>query len=487
MEDKFLASMMRSTEVSLGEKFKLYKTHNDKLDPYGAKTPSETQLALIEELKKYDFSKHGSAKEIIAFVKELCDCSHKLQNEVLTVALPFMDFNKLTLKEVIEEIRNWGYTFMNSVKEYILQKYDWTKHKKETLIKAAKETQFNETFWKHLINSKVLSEDDLDVLMFGQKVTTPKVTTHSTNLGGLTFFSKNYSPYRLSKNYVYHLEKAIYESTVSNDYKRKMLLWEDNQDTIATAICSMFSSKLYTHGLGNKVSEDEILDLTLRYGHCKPDSSGSCANCESVYEMAMSCLEKPANLLKVARLMKTARGWEKIIRELELSKQDPSKVLRVAKVSGYPKIWEIYFYIAKNQPIVTHEELMRIGEKFKDLALWSLLLKHVDYSKISIDWVFKFTKVCALEVVPHMQQVCNRKYNSSEACHCMEAVSSRFDWKSVSYEKRIEALHLHWITYWQNPIIDSLEKIEVKDFLSLSKKFRGEESKKLQSKVLTEA
>lgn len=486
MEDKFLASMMRSTEVSLGEKFKLYKTHNDKLDPYGSKTPSETQLALIEELKKYDFSKHGSAKETIAFVKELCDCTYKLQKEVLDVALPFMDFNKLTLKEVIEEIRNWGYTFMNLVKEYILKKYDWTKHKKETLIKAAMETHSNEAFWKHLINSKILSEDDLDIILFGQKVTVPNVTASSIELSGLIIPMKERSPRKMWSISVYNLEKAIYESTVSNDYKRKLLLWEDNQNTIATAICSMFSSRLYTHGLGNKVSEKEIMEIALRYGRCKPDSSGSCANCENVYDMAMSCLKKPANLLKIARLMKTARGWEKIIRELELSKQDPKKVLRIAKISGYPKIWEIYFYAAKNQPIATHEELMRIGEKSKDLTLWALLLKHTDYSKISIDWVFKFTKICALEVVPHMQQICNKKYKSSEACHCMEAVSSRFDWKSVSYEKRIEALNLHWISYWQNPIIDSLEKIEVKDFLSLSQKFRGEESKKLQSKVLSE-
>ena len=478
--------MMRSTEVSLGEKFKLYKTHNDKLDPYGAKTPSETQLALIEELKKYDFSKHGSAKEIITFVKELCDCTYKMQQEVLAVALPFMDFNKLTLKEVIEEIRNWGYTFMNLVKEYILQKYDWTKHKKEVLIKAAKETQSNETFWKHLINSNVLSEDDLDVLLFGQKVTAPKISVSSIELSGLLIPMKEHSPRKLWDSYVYHLQKAIYESTVSNNYKRKMLLWEDNQNTIATAICSMFSSKLYTHKLGNKISEKEILEIALRYGQCKPDSSGSCANCESVYDMAMSCLEKPANLLKVARLMKTASGWGKIIRELELSKQAPSKVLRIAKISGYTPIWQIFFNVNKNQIIVPHEELMRIGEKSKDLALWAVLLKHVDYSKIAIEWVFKFIKRCGQEVVPHMQQICHKKYQSSEACHCMEAVSSRFDWKSVSYEKKIEALNLHYISYWQNPIIDALEKIEVKDFLALNAKFKGV-NEKLQSKVLTEA
>lgn len=473
MEDKFLASMMRSTEVSLSEKFKLYKTHNDKLDPYGAKTPSETQLALIEELKKYDFSKHGSAKEIIAFVKELCDCTYKLQKDVLDVALPFMDFNKLTLKEVIEEIRNWGYTFMNLVKEYILQKYDWTKHKKETLIKAAKEANFNEGYWKHLINIKVLSEDDLDNLLFGQKVTEPKITVDPS--GGIFLPRERRTPSILYDNYVYHLKRAIYESQVSIAYKKKLLLWEENRDTIGEAVKNIFYKD------GKELTENDILELSLKYGTCT--ASGHQGN---VYQWALYRLKKPANKVKIARLLKTNDGWEIIIEKMELWKQDAKKVLRIAKISGYPKIWEIYFSKAKSEPIVTHEELMRIGEKSKNLALWAVLLKHTDYSKISIDWVFKFTKICALEVVPHMQQICNKKYNSSEACHCMEAVSSRFDWKSVSYEKRIEALHLHWITYWQNPIIDSLEKIEVKDFLSLSQKFRGEESKKLQSKVLSE-
>lgn len=474
MEDNFLASMMRSKEVSLVEKFKLYK--NNKKDESG-KPHSEAKIALLEEVKNHDFSQHGTTKQIIDFCIELRRTYEWFTEQVLTAAKPFMKFETLTLSQLRESIHDCNYTpyFVDDICNGI----NWKRKKKETIYELAKQAD-SESFWKYLINYQILTEDDLDMLLWGQKTTVPKVSKSSITFtlgfseGGFKVPMTEYEPRKaMDLRCSFTFERAVYESGVSVAYKRKMLLWENNRNTIADGVKNIFSMKAAT--------EKDVLELTLQYGPCEPTYASTYKN---VFEMGLSYLKKPSNILKIARLMKTATGWETVMDRMKLYKQDGSKVLRIAKISGHPKIWEAFFFVNKNQATVPHEELMRIGGKFKELALWAVLLKHIDYSKVSIDWVFKFVKICGLEVVPHMQQIVKKKYKSTEACNCMEAMSGGFDWKSVSYEKRIEALHLHYISYWQDPIIKSLEKIEMKDFLSLNEKFRGV-SEKLQSKVLS--
>ena len=479
MEDKFLASMMRAKDVSLIEKFKLYKANNK--DEYN-KPDSEAKIALLEEVKNYDFSQHGTTKQMIDFCLELRSAYERFTEQVIDAAKPFMKFEILTFPQLREAINRWNYT-RNFVYD-ICNGINWKRKKNETIYELVKKAD-SESFWIYLVNHQILTEDDLDMLLWGQKATVPKITKSSITFtlgfpeGGFTVPITDYEPQRvMDTRYLFTAERAIYASAVSIAYKRKMLLWEKNENTIADAIKNIFFLKT------SSPTEEEILELALQYGPCVPSYPGGSYG--NVYEMAMSCLKRPANLLKIARLMKTATAWEQIVEKLELSKQEPNKVLRIAKISGYPSVWQIFFYANKNKVSVPHEELMRVGKKFKELALWAVLLKHIDYSQVSIDWIFKFVKVCGLEVVPHMQQICKKKYKSTEACNCMEAISSGFDWKSVSYEKRIEALHLHYYYKWQAPIIDSLEKIEMKDFLSLNEKFKGV-SEKLQSKVLVEA
>ncbi len=473
MEDKFLASMMRSTEVGLLEKIKLYKTHHDKLDPYGAKTPSETKQALLEEVKNYDFSKHGTTKQIIRFCREAYRAYEFFSHHVVTAAKQFIKLETLSLKEACEEMKDWNFCVVKLSYD-ICQSIDWAKLKKEKVIKAARETD-TETLWVHLINTQVLTEEDLDMLIWGQKVETPKIIPYSMDLGGFSIRSHRFEPSKSYIGSIYTLEKAIYNSQVKIAYKKKMLLWETNRESIGEAVKNIFWTN-------KDITEKDILEIALKYGNC--EIRGLCQ--ENIYELALSRFKKPANMLKIARLLKGKNSWEIVIEKMELRKQDAKKILRIAKISGYPPIWEMFFYANKQlNAAVSHEELMRIGEKSKNLALWAVLLKHVDYSKISIEWVFKFIKHCAVEV-PHHRERCSREYQTKDACNCMEAISSRFNWKSVSYEKRIEALSLHWYCDWQNPIIDAFEKIEVKDFLALNEKFRGV-SDKLQSKVLTEA
>lgn len=478
MEDKFLASLMHAKDVSLIEKVKLYKTHEDKLDPYNAKIPSETKQALLAEVKNYNYLQHGTTKQIIKFCREVYRAYEFFSPHVIAVAKQFMNLETLSLKEACEEIKDWNHCIVKLSND-ICQSIDWAKLKKEKMFKAAKETD-TETLWLHLINTQVLTEEDLDMLIFGQKVEKPIITVRQRQIGlgafeSLSYSSKEYEPSKPFTRYHFNLEHAIYKSTIAFVYKRKLLLWETLKDSIGEAIKHIFWTN-------KDITEKDILELALKYGNCEIKG----LIYENVYEMALSRLKNPANLIKIARILKSKGGWEFISKKMELSKQGAKRILRIAKISGQSSVWEMFFYANTQQTVaVSHEELMRIGQKSKDLALWSVLLKHIDYSKVSIDWVFKFIKVCALEVVTHMERMGKREYKSTEACNCMEAISNRLDWKSVSYEKRIEALHLHWYCDWQDPIINSLEKVEVKDFLSLNEKFKSA-GEKLQSKVLSE-
>ncbi len=429
MEESFVLKSLRSDSLSLVEKINLVR-NMDRV--------SEAVKSLLKEEKGKIFDPLD-ARGMIQFIDENpYDFS---DHDLVPKIVP----GSLTSEEVISTLLTWPHiSVQRSLIDALMRLVDWKTISKDRLVRDFHRSHAHRIWEQFVLELKLFTEAELLELLAGQW---KGASLKRTELGmhGLPF------------------KRMVLTSPIVS---------KEEKFRIATDSGPINGEEYFQIVLKhNEFSDEELLSIA---------QSGRVAKC---YTLIHSYLKKYRNLLKVARLLRSKAAWDTFIEKGALATKTPRQILRAARVSQYPKIWSLYFEKA-TEPAVTHEELMKRGAKVGKYALWAVFLAHVDYSKLTLEWITDFIRGCASATDSYRN---NRRYSRSDESFNFEAamvIAQKMDWKAIPYAQRIELLKIYPYDPWREAIATSLDEVQLKDIICFSSEQNRKFLNILQAKAL---
>ncbi|MCI5108812.1 MAG: hypothetical protein MRY49_03130, partial [Candidatus Pacebacteria bacterium] len=396
--DEFLLRQMKS-DISLANKLKLFNSSSQsERNVMGAEL--DTQISLvIQPLSTED-----------AFVAwEDLGYDYRLLSHVEKKILP----NSMSYDDVVKYLNDERVYFQTI--DLLMAVIDWTLVPKDRIVKDLG-IHGKKRVWEVLIlEHEIFSEEEIIELCSG-------------------YWRGEYQTSKFICMYCSDLRKIALASP---------LLSRENKVKLATYLGSTNAAKYFEVVLCHEKFDDkELIEIA---------ESGMVDGC---WSMIMSYLTKYRYLMKVARILKTDYAWRTFMEKTDLSNKGVSQVLRAAKASGYPPIWKLYFQKA-GVPRISHEEMVRYGHKFSRFGLWAVLFEHIDYSKLSVEWVKEFTWKCLEATATYRSGGATGKNAGllRENFEAMAALGENIPWGTVLRKDRIELFCAYSYQPWQISIV----------------------------------
>jgi hypothetical protein len=432
MQESFVLESLRSDSLSLVQKITLVRD-------IGSDRCSEAVKATLKAEKAKVFD----SLDARGMVKFLETSNYDFSEYDL---VPKLNPGSLTTEEVLSILTTWPYiSVQGSLVDALMKLVDWKSIPKNKLVRKFYRNHSDRLWKKLVLEFEVFSEAELLELLTGH-------------------WNGSWLKHSWTGPHAPHFRRIVLSSP---------LVSKTEKMRVATETGPINAEEYFKVVLEHmEFNDQELIDIA---------DSGRVAKC---WTLIHPCLKKYRTLLKVARLLKKDSAWDVFIERANLATKTPRQILRVARISGYPKIWSLYFEKA-TEPAVTHEELMKRGAKAGRYALWAVLLAHVDYSKLTLEWITSFIRGCAnatanFRACRSYNQADDRRFNFDAAM----VIAKKVDWKSVPYAERVELLKVYPCEPWREVLAMSFDKVQMKDVV----RFAGEQHSKfleiLQAKAV---